>query len=254
MRREISEKYKNGNGVIALHKTKSYILTSVQSPCDGNYRPAWDNITSDPGANRDSYRYTRSLNERFHGTTLFEPGVFGYQQHTWYAALSNECAIFTNLPGGTVDTSPMRPGYWYGNGIFPAIRQEKNILGVIYNIPESYPIHFTHLYFPAARFDEYKRQGSWIFARKAKSWLGIWCSSPLEAHDDVLFGCEFRAWADKTAYMCFCGDETEDGSFEAFTAKCEGADIRFDYGRMLLCCGEDFTLRYAVHADNTQYI
>jgi hypothetical protein len=148
----------------------------------------------------------------------------------------------------------MRPGYWYGNGIFPAVKQEKNMLGVIYNIPESYPIHFTHLYFPAAKFDEHRIKGDWIFARKGSAWLGLWCSVRLEAHDDMLFGCELRAWADKAAYMCFCGDEAENGSFDAFAAKCEALDIRFDDGRMLLRCGDDFTLRYAVHADTTQYI
>ena len=246
--------HSTGNALIALEKTSSYILTSAQSPRPDRERPVWRGISFDPGANQDSCQYVKSLNERFHGTTKFEPGVFGYQQHMWYAALSNECVVFSNHPGGTIDASPMRPGYWYGNGVFPAVKQNGNILGVIYDIPQDYPIHFTHLYFPAVKFDEYKLQNGWLFARKGVAWLGVWCSSPLQWHNDMLFQSELRAVADQSAYVCICSDKTEDGSFEAFISRCEDMPVSFDAGQMLLCCGEALTVKYSTHRNNTQYV
>jgi hypothetical protein len=121
----------------------------------------------------------------------------------------------------------MRPGYWYGNGVFPAVRQERNVLGAIYHIPETYPIRFTHLFLPALKFDEYRQEGRWIFGRKNKAWLGIWCATALEWHDDMLSRCELRAYADRTAYH---------------------------EGRMILSYAGGFSLRYAPHFDQTQYV
>ena len=253
MKADLSERYSCGNGEIVLHKTRNYILTSLASPRQDSGLK-WRNISSDEDAVKDSFRYTKSLNERYHGTTDFRPGVFGYQQHFWYAALTSECLVFANLPGGDVDHSTMRPGYWYGNGIFPALRQDENVLGVIYEIPESYPIHFTHLFFPSEKFDEYRHEGNWLFARKNDAWLAIWSNTVLEWHNDMLSGSELRAWAGKSAYFCICSDQSRDGSFETFISACKAEPPVFDEGRSLLTRGDSFALRYAVHPDTTQYI
>ncbi|MDR0450328.1 MAG: hypothetical protein LBH26_03590 [Treponema sp.] len=250
---EISESYPCGNGEIVLHKQKSFILSSAASPRK-DPGLSWRNISFDDKPDRGSYRYTKSLNERFHGTTDFRPGVFGYQQHFWYGALNAECIVFTNLPGGDRDSGTMRPGYWYGNGVFPAVKQERNVLGAIYHIPETYPIRFTHLFFPALKFDEYRQEGRWIFGRKDKAWLGIWCATPLEWHDDMLSRCELRAYADRTAYLCVCSGQEKEASFEAFTAACRGEEPCFDEGRMILSYTGGFSLRYAAHFDQSQYI
>ena len=248
----ISDRYGCANAEIALEKRKNYLMTSVASPrADDGLR--WRGICFDENPDRGSNLYTMSLNERFHGTTDFRPGVYGYQQHLWYAALDPEALVFTNHPGGTVDSSSMRPGYWYGNGVFPAVKQEKNLLGAVYAIPDDHPIHFTHLYFPAEKFEDYFQRGNWLFARKGEAWLGVWCSEPLEWHDDMLAKCELRAHGDKSAWLCLCSDKAADGSFGGFIARCEALPVLFDRGRMLLTCG-DFALRYAVHFDNTQYV
>jgi hypothetical protein len=63
----------------------------------------------------NSYEYCKSLNECFHGTSRFEPGVYGYQQHMCYLGLDNDTVVFINHPGGTYDATSMRPGYWFGN-------------------------------------------------------------------------------------------------------------------------------------------
>ena len=49
----------------------------------------------------------------FHGTTQFEPGVYGYQQNLWYAALAQDLAVFSNHPGQSCEakTSLLLPAF-----------------------------------------------------------------------------------------------------------------------------------------------
>ena len=222
MEQPVDTEYATGNALIRLNKNEHYCLTSVQSP--RRHKPfwRWENLTLNPDADTSSCEYTKSLNERFHGTTCFEPGVYGYQQHMWYAALDKETDVFTNHPGGTCDSSSMRPGFWYGNGVMPAIVQEGRILGVIYRIPEEHPIHFTHLYFPTVKFDETRVEENWVFGRKKHGYVAVWCSGVMEPADDQLFGCEYRTYGDETAYLCVCGDAGEFKSLEAFCVYAKG--------------------------------
>ncbi|MGN0906168.1 MAG: hypothetical protein ACI4NM_03385, partial [Bullifex sp.] len=172
--------YSSGDALIRLYKKSDHVLTSVQSPrMDGFVR--WHNVTLDEDAEKymNTHLYTKSFNERFHGTTFFQSGTFGYQQHMWSAALSGEALVFANLPGTASDASSMRPGYWYGNGIMPAVRQEKNMLGSVFVIDDDYPVRFTHLYLPRCKFDEVVIKGSWIYAFLGEGKIAIWCSTKL---------------------------------------------------------------------------
>jgi hypothetical protein len=109
----------------------------------------WKNITLSPVSEKAkiSHLYTKSFNERFHGTTFFRPGVYGYQQHLFTASLGEDAIVFVNHPGASSDSSSMRPGYWYGNGILPLVRQSDCLLAACYEIPDDYPVSFTHAYF-----------------------------------------------------------------------------------------------------------
>mgnify|MGYP000119780508 CR=1 FL=1 len=70
----------------------------------------------------------------------------------------------------------MRPGYWHGNGVMPALKQQHGLLGGIYVIPDEHPIGYTHLYCPECRFDEVIHEENWIFLRKETGYLALWCS------------------------------------------------------------------------------
>ena len=253
MEKEIDAVYQTGNAGICLNKKKNYCLTSVQSPRLDNGFCRWPNLTLDEAADTSTCAYTKSLNERFHGTTCFEPGVYGYQQHMWYAALDQETDVFTNHPGGTCDSSSMRPGYWYGNGVMPAVRQEGNQLGVVYRIPKEHPIHFTHLYFPIPKFDEVKVERHWIFGRKKAGYLAVWCSVGLEPANDRLFDCEFRAYGDEMAYVCICGDEKQYGTFEEFAAQVKGVRPFYNANQKTLTA-ETLKVTFTENHDKTQYI
>ena len=162
------------------------------------------------------------MNESFHGTSLFVPGVGGYQQHLWYAAISNNFLTFVNLPGSDRDFSGMRPGYWFGNLIFPYVKQVDRELVCRYVIPESVPTSFTHAYYPVTLADEAIEDGNFHFARVGDSYLALWCSLSLEKYtEDALTDCELRAYGRDVTWYVKVGSKDEDGSFDSFVSECK---------------------------------
>lgn len=253
METECSREYSTGNALIKLEKRADYCLTSVQSGREDAYT-RWENLTLNENADTSTHEYTRSLNERFHGTTCFEPGVYGYQQHMWYGAVDTDTFVFTSHPGGTCDASGMRPGYWYGCGVIPALKQTGNRLGIIYEIPEEHPIHFTHLFFPEERFDWSVKKDGWIFGGKGNGLIGVWCSEAAEPFADQLFNCELRAYGDKTAYFCICAGLRDYGDSETFMESCIRMNPVYDKENGILTASEDFSMKFEKAEDKTQYI
>lgn len=255
---EIHRTYEAGNAQVHICKTGCYMLTSVASPRSDDFRGGW----SGEAARRENpfetgaftYSYVKGLNERFHGTTLFQPGVYGYQQHMWSAALSNECVVFVNHPGVTHQMASMRPGYWYGNGLFPALRQWDNILLAIYSMDEKYPICFTHTYFPRHTFDEVWKEGNWLFGRKGKGLIALWCSCSLTEHNDYLTDCEYRAYEKAQGYVCICSDTDAEGSFARFMDRCHSRAVTFDAKTLTLHDGEGHTIQYKAEFNDSQVV
>jgi hypothetical protein len=252
MKQQVSMVYGESNAKIRIEKNPDYMLTSVQSPRDGAPRE-WENIYGKEDACKGSFAYVKSLNECFHGTTQFEPGVFGYQQHLWYAALDPAAVIFVNHPGGSCETSSTRPGYWFGNGIMPALKQEKNMLLGIYQIPESHPIPFTHVYWPQSRFQEQIMEDGWIAGKAGSGYVALWCSESLKAYEDQFFDCEYRAESRNTAYVCICGSQKEFVSLGEFLSDCKQRKPVYDKERGKLLVGDN-AVTYKRHENLTQYV
>lgn len=253
MGRDVHTSYSSGNARIELSKTPDYLLTSVHSPRDPEDAPKWENLCFVPNADRSTNTYVKSLNERFHGTSVFEPGVYGYQQHLWYAALSNEAVIFVNHPGAAADMDKMRPGYWYGNGVMPAVRQKGNLMGAIYQIPDDHPITFTHTFWPQCKFDEDLQNGHWLFGRVKDGYVGLWCSGDQVAYEDVLHACEYRCYGTNTAYCCMCGSKQEYGSFADFQQVCLNINPQYDTEASHLQV-RDIELTHVPCVNKTQFI
>ena len=190
MEAETSQCYNQGEATIEVYKTRQYLLSSVQIPSRPN--------------------------------NGFVNGNNGYQQHLWTADLSRDCHVFVNHPGCSFDKSESRPGYWYGNGILPRLYQQKNTVLEIFNIPEGYPIHFTHAYWPAGVFEEQMIQGNWAFGKKKEVYIALWCDKPLVRHEDMLLNSELRAYGSKTAWVCFCGSTDEFACLKEFMMDCKG--------------------------------
>ena len=254
MRKPVQATYTSGNARIRVCKTPHYMLTSADCPRLPGDEPDWVNLCFANGVDTDSNAYVKSLNERFHGTTVFQPGVYGYQQHLWYAALSKECVVFANLPGSTADHDHMRPGYWHGNGVFPAVHQQGNRLGCIFEIPEQYPVSFTHLFWPAVKFEESCRRGQWLFGRCKEGMVALWCSGTLEAVDADLAQCEYRCYDRQAAYYCACEAWGGAEDFMVFQAYCLENSPSYDVKERLLSGEGGFSVRYAPVEDRSQYI
>lgn len=248
----LEEEYSTGNALVRLKKTDDYCLTSVQSPRTDGWK-RWTNLREDETARTDTHDFTKSLNESFHGTSLFAPGTYGYQQHLWMAALSGEAVLFVNHPGTTAEKSGMRPGYWYGNGVMPALRQTGSLLEAVYVIPEEHPVHFTHVYCPKLCYNEVIEDAHWVFLRKEKGYLALWTSGNFTEHNDQIFRCELRVYGSETAYVCLMGSEAEYGSFEAFKKEAEALAPFYDEKEQCLHTAKD-TLQYVRGTDRTQFV
>ena len=250
MAKPASVSYTTGNARIVLEKHEDWCLTSVQSPREPFER--WRNITRLAQADASSHEFVKSYNECFHGTSCFAPGVHGYQQHLWYAALDGEAAVFINHPGSASEGGDMRPGYWHGNGVFPALKQEGALLGMIYRIPKEQPLHYVHLYCPECRFDEVRREGGWLLLRKGSGYIGVWSSVPMEPWNGMNFGCEQRMWGDEVACVVLCAGR-EMQSMDAFAEK--AAALRPAYrAKDRLLTAADFSLVWRRGEDDTQVL
>ena len=147
----------------------------------------------------------------------------------------------------------MRPGYWHGNGVMPALKQQHGLLGGIYVIPDEHPIGYTHLYCPECRFDEVIHEENWIFLRKETGYLALWCSEKLEAHNGMNFNCEQRAYSKNAAYLCVCGGKKSDASFAAFIKRAKETSPSYDKGSKTLTA-QNFELSYVACEDVTQFL
>lgn len=246
--------YATGNALVKLYKTQDYIVTSVQSKREDKNPIYWENICAHEDVDINSYEYCKSLNECFHGTSCFEPGVYGYQQHMCYIGLDNDTVVFINHPGGTCDATTMRPGYWFGNGIMPAIKQNREMFGVIYDINEDYPIPFTHVFFPVNKFQQVIDSDGWKCGKKEKSYVAVWNSGEMKEYNDQLFGCEFRVMDPQTGYLCVAGSEEEYGDFDTFIKYCKKLNPIFSKEENILRCDNGFIMRYERCFNETQYI
>ena len=248
----IKKIYSTGNALISVEKNDSYILTAVFSPRSDDFH-RWTNTLNDKSLDEENNSFIKSLNECFHGTTFFQPGVYGYQQHMWSAALSGEAIVFANHPGTTSEDTSLRPGYWNGNGVMPAITAGKGMIASIYSIPEEYPVAFTHLYVPFFRFDESRTDGRWIFLAKDEGYLAIWASGELELYDEMIAGSELRLYSRTAAYVVFAGQKSFE-DFDSFSNRMKKKEIIFDADSLSLFIDDKKILVYIKGEDATQYL
>lgn len=109
-----------------------------------------------------------------------QPGSFGDQENIWVAALPGEIQIFSTHPGSTLlgGGRPTTPSGWVGNGIRPDVAQVRNVLLALYDLRgrrgylEGRRHELSHLYFPAASFDETKLCDHLVAGRRDDSYFG----------------------------------------------------------------------------------
>lgn len=220
MNNEIQTTYITPNAEIYLAKSKDALLSSVSIPSP----------------------YVEGVSSK---NTMLEPGVFGYQQHIWSAALAPDCLVFINHPAAANDASQLRPGYWYGNGLLPSMKQEQRLLGGIYHLdPERHPISFVHLFWPSHAFDKQVVENHWAFGQRDDGYVAVWMSGQMVPFNDMLFRCEYRVYGTDTAFVCVVGSKETDGSFDSFVEKVKALEPKLWYSELRLQAGDDFNLVY----------
>ncbi len=185
--RQIKRTYHQANQCIQLHKSSHYAMSSVQ------------------------------VDEE----SPMVAGTRGYQELLWHASLSKDCHVFVNHPGTVSDSGIGRPGYWYGNGIRPAVTQLDSTVFVAYDIPLQHPVSFTHAHWPADTFDEMVvKDGGWYLGRLGNGFVGLWCSEPTKLLSDILINRDLVARSRNVAWICRCADTTEVADLDAFRTSC----------------------------------
>ena len=134
----------------------------------------------------------------------------------------------------------------------PALKQEKNVLGMIYRIPKEFPFHYVHLYAPECRFDEVHFEDGWMFMRKGNGYLGFFSSEPMEAWNGMNFNCEQRIYGSDIAALCVCGGR-EFADMQAFIQHCKTLNPVYDPQNGKLTA-HGFELTYVAGNDKTQYL
>ncbi len=253
MHSNIEKRYSTGNAMVSVEKNESYMLTAVESPRTDSAFIRWKNVLDDDSLDAEDNRFVKSINECFHGTSCFQSGVYGYQQHMWSAALSAEAVVFANHPGTTSEDAELRPGYWNGNGVMPAIVVRHGELGAVYNIPENHPVPFTHLYLPRARFAECRIDGHWIFLREGKGYLAIWLSGDAVPYDDMIASSELRVYARNAAYYVRAAKCT-DIDFDSFCSMMKATAVTFSEDALELSVNGSVMVHFSVFDDKTQYL
>jgi hypothetical protein len=169
------------------------------------------------GVDRVSYRTTSYI---LSSVQDYRPGEAGGREQIWGATLSAEALVFTNHPTSFSQSASRERGWWTGHGRLPRVAQWRDSLIALYDLPADDWLGFTHAYFPTFAFDEHQLIEGWAFARVGSAYLALWSSPGFEPITQGIDAhCELRAVGQQAVWLCQMGDESTDGSFEAFQSQ-----------------------------------
>ena len=175
----------------------------------------------------------------------FRKGRMGYQQHPWTASLGGRAVVFTTSPASLEYNN--RPNKWAGNLCLPRAVQHENVLLCIYRIlPDFVDYLHSHLYFPKHEMDETIEKNGFLFGRRGNGYIAVrslryayW-----EPKDPELFrflypdswqrryesaqDYEYMAQGHANVWAVEMGSKAENGSFEAFVAGFDRAELTGD--------------------------
>lgn len=151
------------------------------------------------------------------------PGSFGDQESIWEAALPGGIKVFSTHPGSTLlgsEARPATPSGWVGNGIRPDVGQLRNVALVLHDLRarrgylEGRRHELSHLFFPAARFDETKLGERVVAGRRADSYFGAVSLNRLEMANEG----ELVQRGLVTGWAVMLADRSDFGSLHRFVA------------------------------------
>ena len=165
----------------------------------------------------------------------YHPGTFGDQQHIWNATISDRLSIFTTHPAKSLaDEGALSgsPGYWVGSGRLPHAAQDKNIVLVIYQIPdrpgfmESALVDYTHAHFPRQAMDETVLDGRYAFGREGNTFFAFIAHTELayQANSDY----DLIQHGKQTYWIFEASIADREGSFDDFMQRIKSNPVGYD--------------------------
>ncbi|GAB3624948.1 hypothetical protein GCM10027418_30340 [Mariniluteicoccus endophyticus] len=188
--------------------------------------------------NRADVVTTRTPHWQLSAAQRYRPREFGDQQHLWTAALPGDITVFALHPGAPMFDETARgfsPAQWVGNGINPDVVADGNLLVAAHDLTvrggvlERDRQQYSHLWFPADRFDETVRGDRVVVGRRGDSLVGVVAAARLT--DGTEPG-EIVQHGRLTGWGVVCSDTGESGS---------AAELARALGRTRLVVGRDLT-------------
>jgi len=173
-----------------------------------------------------TYTY-RTPHYQLSGAQDYKPAHWTGQVHVWKATLDPDAYVFTSYPGGLEDD--YAGGSWTG-GWTPRATFHRNVGVIQYRRPRV-PLldavlftDYSHAYVPRSAFDEFVETGRWVMGRKGGGYVALWSRSPTAWSEENDY--ELIADARENVWIVELGRAEENGSFAAFVAAVEGAEVR----------------------------
>lgn len=163
------------------------------------------------------------------------PGDFGDQENVWEAALPGGIHVFSTHPGSSMfdeTVRPQTPSAWEGNGIRPDAAQLRNRLLVVHDVRgrhghlEGRRHELSHLYFPAARFDETFVSGRVVAGRRDDSYFAALALERVEMVSET----EVVQRGQVTAWAVLLTDRSDHGSLSRLVAHLRNCSLQHSRG------------------------
>jgi hypothetical protein len=183
---------------------------------------------------RGTYRFAHDLLDRPYGSDAvvyrtpdvmlasaqdYRVGLPGLQEHIWGATLGPETQVFVTHPPNASSSPSARPNAWAGNRILPRVRQFRNTVLALYQLPPDDPVGHTHAWFPIAHLDEWAARGGWTAGRLGDGYVALATeggSAPVPSGPDAWQA--LRPAGAGTTWVCTVGRRATHGTFEEFLA------------------------------------
>lgn len=166
-----------------------------------------------------------------------EPGSKGHQQHILDVRFAGHAfaRAWVNHPGEDDPWGHQRPSYWAGNGTMPRVGQFGDAALMLFDIPETHRIDFTHAYAPSDAFDATELYGNWLLLQSGRGYAAL---TPCKALEPVEKGPgqnrEYRADGRKAGWVVLVGDLPDGGGLETARSMLDGVRTSFDPSQMTL--------------------
>lgn len=159
----------------------------------------------------------------------YRSGLPGLQEHLWGATLGRELQVFVTHPANADTGSAARPNGWAGHRVLGRVHQHRNTLIHVQRFITTDPRQNTHLWFPAAQFDEIVQHGDWLIGRRGEGYVAVAAEGGVRAltTGDTAQQ-EWTPLADGAAWIATVGRRVVDGGFAAWTERLTAGSIEWD--------------------------